>query len=118
VLLHLQLLNCVQSLLSFWLGPILLQYTNTDFSTPEGRLDFSLRDLQSNDLSKGLIKYFLAQRTQFPSQASASYAIIALSSRPTSRTSVRRPSAGDGHLLPGSAIALCPFIRLTNAPYG
>jgi hypothetical protein len=45
ILLHLSLLNCVQSLFPFWWGPTHLR-PGTDFSNSEGRLDFLLRNLQ------------------------------------------------------------------------
>jgi hypothetical protein len=52
VLILLWLISCVQSLL----------YTN--FPQPDGKLDCSLRDLQSGDLFEDLIKYLLAPQTQ------------------------------------------------------
>jgi hypothetical protein len=120
----------------------------THFPQPDGKLDCSLRDPQSDDLSKRLIKRFPAPQTQLPSQASIPYATVAFRLRPTSL--LERPyfrgsaynigltwslatvtfgrcrngaaghmsEGGGSKLLPGLTIALGPFLRLSAAPYG
>jgi hypothetical protein len=82
IVLHLWLLSRVQSLVSLGRWPAPSQYLNTDFSfNSQGRPGCSLHDLQSSDISEGLITFLLAPQTHLPSQASVPYAIFAFRSR-------------------------------------
>jgi hypothetical protein len=71
------LLSCVQPLLLLgqWPAPQRRLYTN--FLQPDGKLNCLFWDLQSDDLSEGLIKCLFVPQTQLPSQASIPYAVVA-----------------------------------------
>jgi hypothetical protein len=84
VLLHLWLLSCVQSLPSLGRCPAPPRYLYTHFPQTDGKLDCSLRDLQSDDLSEGFLKYLLASQTYLLFHASVPYAVVEFQLRPLS----------------------------------
>jgi hypothetical protein len=133
------------SLLSFRRKLTPPQCPVTHFPQPDGELDCSLRDLQSESLPDGLVECPLASCTWLPPCASVLYSLVAFRAHPSSlespsfmgsswnivpawslttatlarcrNSTAGHPSAGGGQYLSGPTIALGPFLQLSEAPY-
>jgi hypothetical protein len=139
--------SCEKVLLAFWRGPTPLQYPIPDFSWPDRRSGYLLRDLQSESLPEDSVGCLLILKAQLPSCVSVINSTFVFCFRlmfPPERPSLWSSlsvlvsclilpdnvylalchSCTPGYLsagcqfLPGSALSLGLFLRLPAASCG